>query len=140
MKSIIIILVIAIIVLLCIVFSMNRQIKDLKSSTSEAKSEENLLELEKAVDKLISVRNKLEVVEKLQYGHRCKEELMKVIKDLFFFGGLKDPAERATYFARKAENYRDRTWDEAENLELAKMYDILASYAKHHINHLNNQE
>ena len=83
MKSVIIILVIAIIALLSIVFSMNRQIKDLKSSTSEAKSEENLLELEKAVDKLISVRNKLEVVEKLLSLDKTKLESLNGLLDTF---------------------------------------------------------
>lgn len=136
MKSIIIVLAVVIIALLSIVIHLNKQVKNLKSGTSEAKSEEGLQELEQAVDKLMAVRKKLEVVERLQYGHRCKEELMKVIKDLFFFGQLKDPEKRATYFASKAENYHDRTWDEAENLELAKMYEELAKYAKHHINHL----
>ena len=138
MKTIIIVLAVVIIALLSIIFNLSKQIKDLKAGKGVS-SEDNLQELEMAIGKLMAVRDKLEIVDKLRYGYRCKEELLKLVKDLFFYGQLKEPEERATYFARKAESYRDRTWDEAENLELAKMYDELASYAKHHINHLEQK-
>lgn len=77
-------------------------------------------DLEGAVNEVLRLSEHLRIVEQLQYEETCKEELMQLIHDLFFFQELKNPE----WVKDTLQNNYERCvqYDDAENQALARMY------------------
>lgn len=77
-------------------------------------------DLEGAVNEVLRLSEHLRIVEQLQYEEACKEELMSLIHDLFFFQELKNPEWVKNTLRQNYERYVQ--YDDAENQTLARMY------------------
>lgn len=77
-------------------------------------------DLEGAVNEVLRLSEHLRIVEQLQYEETCKEELMQLIHDLFFFQELKNPE----WLKSTLQNNYERCvqYDDAENQALARMF------------------
>lgn len=77
-------------------------------------------EVKGAVNNLLRLSDHLRIVEQLQYEETCKEELMQLIHDLFFFQELNNPE----WLKDTLQNNYERCvqYDDAENQALARMY------------------
>ncbi len=132
METTISILILVSIVLLGICISQSVQLKKCKDAQNCEECACNF-DLEKACDHLLYVMKNVDVVGKLRYEKECKEVLIKEIKDLFFFEELVDPEQKLKHLQATLNSYQDKPYDEEENAALAKVYQELYSYAKHHI-------
>ena len=77
-------------------------------------------DLKEAVNEVLRLSEHLRIVEQLQYEEICKEELMSLIHDLFFFQELKNPEWLKNTLRQNYERYVQ--YDDAENQALARMY------------------
>lgn len=77
-------------------------------------------DLKGAVNEVLRLSEHLRIVEQLQYEEACKEELMSLIHDLFFFQELKNPEWVKNTLRQNYERYVQ--YDDAENQTLARMY------------------
>ena len=77
-------------------------------------------DLKGAVNEVLRLSEHLRIVEQLQYEETCKEELMSLIHDLFFFQELKNPELVKNTLRQNYERYVQ--YDDAENQALARMY------------------
>lgn len=77
-------------------------------------------DLEGAVNEVLRLSEHLRIVEQLQYEEICKEELMSLIHDLFFFQELKNPEWVKNTLRQNYERYVQ--YDDAENQTLARMF------------------
>lgn len=77
-------------------------------------------DLEGAVNEVLRLSEHLRIVEQLQYEEICKEELMSLIHDLFFFQELKNPEWLKNTLRQNYERYVQ--YDDAENQALARMF------------------
>lgn len=77
-------------------------------------------DLEGAVNEVLRLSEHLRIVEQLQYEEACKEDLMRIIHDLFFFQELENPE----WLKSTLQNNYERCvqYDDAENQALARMY------------------
>lgn len=77
-------------------------------------------DLEGAVNEVLRLSEHLRIVEQLQYEEACKEDLMQLVHDLFFFQELKNPE----WVKDTLQNNYERCvqYDDAENQALARMY------------------
>ena len=132
METTIIILILVGIVLLGICISQSIQLKKCKDVQNCEECACNF-DLEKAADHLLYVMKNIDIVGKLRYEKACKEALIQEIKDLFFYRELVDPELKLKHLGAKLNSYQDKPYDEEENAALAKVYQELYSYAKHHI-------
>lgn len=77
-------------------------------------------DLEGAVNEVLRLSEHLRIVEQLQYEEACKEDLMRIIHDLFFFQELENPEWFKDSLQKIYENcIRD---GDATNKALARMY------------------
>lgn len=77
-------------------------------------------DLEGAVNEVLRLSEHLRIVEQLQYEEACKEDLMRIIHDLFFFQELENPEWFKDSLQKIYENcIRD---GDAKNQALARMY------------------
>ncbi len=102
-------------VLFCFIYQVeaNKQ----KARKPEQKSES---EVKNAVTEVLRLSDHLRIVEQLQYEETCKEELMQLIHDLFFFQELKNPEWLKNTLRQNYERYVQ--YDDAENQALARMF------------------
>lgn len=77
-------------------------------------------DLKGAVNEVLRLSEHLRIVEQLQYEETCKEELMSLIHDLFFFQELKNPELVKNTLRQNYERYVQ--YDDAENQALARMF------------------
>lgn len=77
-------------------------------------------DLKEAVNEVLRLSEHLRIVEQLQYEEICKEELMSLIHDLFFFQELKNPEWLKNTLRQNYERYVQ--YDDAENQALARMF------------------
>lgn len=77
-------------------------------------------DLKGAVNEVLRLSEHLRIVEQLQYEEICKEELMSLIHDLFFFQELKNPEWVKNTLRQNYERYVQ--YDDAENQTLARMF------------------
>lgn len=77
-------------------------------------------DLEGAVNEVLRLSERLRIVEQLQYEEACKEDLMRIIHDLFFFQELKNPEWLKNTLRQNYERYVQ--YDDAENQALARMF------------------
>lgn len=77
-------------------------------------------DLEGAVNEVLRLSEHLRIVEQLQYEEACKEDLMQLVHDLFFFQELKNPELVKDTLQNNYE--RCVQYDDAENQALARMY------------------
>lgn len=77
-------------------------------------------DLKGAVNEVLRLSEHLRIVEQLQYEEICKEELMSLIHDLFFFQELKNPEWLKNTLRQNYERYVQ--YDDAENQALARMF------------------
>lgn len=77
-------------------------------------------DLKGAVNEVLRLSEHLRIVEQLQYEEACKEELMSLIHDLFFFQELKNPELVKNTLRQNYERYVQ--YDDAENQALARMF------------------
>lgn len=77
-------------------------------------------DLKGAVNEVLRLSEHLRIVEQLQYEEACKEDLMQLVHDLFFFQELKNPE----WVKDTLQNNYERCvqYDDAENQALARMY------------------
>lgn len=77
-------------------------------------------DLKGAVNEVLRLSEHLRIVEQLQYEEACKEDLMRIIHDLFFFQELENPEWFKDSLQKIYENcIRD---GDAKNKALARMY------------------
>ena len=77
-------------------------------------------DLKEAVNEVLRLSEHLRIVDQLQYEEICKEELMSLIHDLFFFQELKNPEWLKNTLRQNYERYVQ--YDDAENQALARMF------------------
>ena len=77
-------------------------------------------DLKEAVNEVLRLSEHLRIVEQLQYEEACKEDLMRIIHNLFFFQELKNPEWLKNTLRQNYERYVQ--YDDAENQALARMY------------------
>lgn len=101
--------------LFCFIYQVeaNKQ----KTRKPEQKTES---EMKNAVNEVLRLSDHLRIVEQLQYEEICKEELMSLIHDLFFFQELKNPEWFKNTLRQNYERYVQ--YDDAENQTLARMF------------------
>ncbi|MBE6452600.1 MAG: hypothetical protein E7012_03830 [Alphaproteobacteria bacterium] len=130
MQNIIILcLVVIIFTLLAIVFKQYLEIKYYQEKLIKPK---DLTELNRAVARLISVRDKLKIVEQLQYESYCKEELVSLIKDFFFFGNFTNSAEVFDYINRQEKECSLKIADD-EAQAMARVYQEILKNTKRYV-------
>lgn len=77
-------------------------------------------DLKEAVNEVLRLSEHLRIVEQLQYEEACKEDLMLIIRDLFYFQALENPE----WFKDSLQNIYGRCIQagDAKNKALARMY------------------
>ncbi len=77
-------------------------------------------DLKEAVNEVLRLSEHLRIVEQLQYEEACKEDLMLIIRDLFYFQALENPE----WFKDSLQKIYGRCIKagDAKNKALARMY------------------
>ena len=87
-----------------------------KCHTLEAQRQE-LVDAAQTISDLV---DEMGVVKELQYERACKEELMALIHDLFFFRSLKEPRKEKEWIEHRSVGNNVASADEAQ--AIAEMY------------------
>lgn len=82
-------------------------------------------QLDEAVDTVLRMEEKLALVKSLQYEKACKEDLMEVVKQMFFFRYFKNPKDVYKELEEKMKEAAEATCFVKENQVVAEMYRTL---------------